>query len=47
MDGELIFDEVIERKTVANAMIRTVGIAIASTEVSTIRVFIFKFLGIA
>ena len=47
MDGELNFDDVVEIKTAVNAMIRTVGIAIASTEVSTIRVFIFKFLGIA
>lgn len=40
-------DEATEKMVITRATIRIVGIAIASTDVKTIRVFIFRFLGIA
>lgn len=47
MVGELIFDDATENIVIASAIIKTVGIAIAKMDVKTIRVLIFKFLGIA
>ncbi len=46
MAGELILDEATENIVIVSTMISIVGMAMARTDVKTIRVFILKFLGI-